>query len=99
MAAKLYRVDDERVGFFCPGCKRWHTVRVAGEGHPRWLWNGSMVSPTFTPSIDYEGACHSFVINGTIRFRLDSTHARSGQTLEIPDCDWQPEVPGMGRAC
>jgi hypothetical protein len=51
MAEKLHRLDDEQVGFFCRGCKCLHGVRVAGEGHPRRLWNGSMDSPTITPSI------------------------------------------------
>jgi hypothetical protein len=85
MAEKLHRIDDEQVGFFCPGCQSWHGVRIAGEGHPRWLWNGNMEFPTFTPGIQIGDACHSFVINGTIQFLRGSTHSRSGQTVEIPD--------------
>ena len=94
MAAKLYRLGDERVFFFCPGCKCWHGVRIAGEGHPRWLWNGSMESPSFTPSINIEGVCHSFVVNGTIQFLLGSSHSRSGQTVELPDSDGHAGAPG-----
>ncbi len=94
MPVKLHRVDDEQVGFFCPGCKCWHGVRIAGEGHPRWLWNGSMESPTFTPSLSIAGVCHSFVINGSIQFLRGSTHSRSGQTVEIPDWDRHAEAAG-----
>ncbi|PSH05602.1 MAG: hypothetical protein CXZ00_00170 [Acidobacteria bacterium] len=89
MAVKIHRFDDEQVGFFCPGCKCWHGVRVAGEGRKKWLWNGSMEAPTFTPNINIEGVCNSFVINGSITFLRDSSHSRSGQTVEIPDCDGQ----------
>jgi len=84
MAAKLHRLDDEQVG------KCWHGVRIGGEGQPRWLWNGSLESPTFTPSIHIGGVCHSYVINGTIQFLLGTTHSRSGQRLEIPD--WNSSV-------
>jgi hypothetical protein len=86
MAEKLFRLGDGQMVFFCPGCKRWHKVRIGGEGHPGWTWNGSMESPTFTPSINIAGVCHSFVINGTIQFLPDSSHAYSGRMVEIPDC-------------
>jgi hypothetical protein len=85
MADKLCRLDDEQVDFFCPGCKCWHGVRIGGEGQPRWLWNGSLEAPTFTPGLRIGDVCHSLVINGQIQFLRDSTHAHSGQTLEIPD--------------
>jgi hypothetical protein len=89
MADKLLRLNDEQMGFFCPGCKCWHKVRVAGEGHPCWTWNGSMDSPIFTPSINIAGVCHSFVINGTIQFLLDNAHSQSGRTVELPECNGQ----------
>lgn len=89
MADKLLRLNDEQMSFFCPGCKCWHDVRIAGEGHPRWTWNGSMDSPTFTPSIHIAGVCHSFVINGTIHFLIDNAHSQSGQTVELPECNGQ----------
>lgn len=98
MAEKLHRVDEEQVAFFCPGCQCWHGVRIAGEGQPRWLWNGNMEFPTFTPGIHIGGACHSFVINGTIQFLRSSTHSRSGQTVEIPDCHDPIQNKGMRPA-
>jgi hypothetical protein len=90
MAEKLHRLDDEQMIFFCPGCKCEHGVRIGGKGHPLWLWNGSMESPTFSPSINFVGVCHSFVINGTIQFLLGSSHSLSGRTVEIPDWELSP---------
>ncbi|MFS2103548.1 DUF6527 family protein [Ralstonia sp. Ralssp135] len=37
--------------FDCPGCGFLHQVHVRGPQPPVWSWNGSMDSPTFTPSI------------------------------------------------
>ena len=31
--------------------------------------------------------CHSFVLDGTIRFLPDSTHALAGQTVELPEIE------------
>lgn len=33
------------------------------------------------------GACHSFITNGKVQFLSDSTHALSGQTVDLPDLD------------
>lgn len=42
-------IDGRRgVSFFCPGCQDFHAVPVEGRG---WKWNGSMESPTLSPSI------------------------------------------------
>lgn len=35
--------------FWCPGCKDHHGVPV--DGSRGWQWNGSLESPTVTPSI------------------------------------------------
>lgn len=87
-------MNEERVGFHCPGCKSSHMVPVSGPY--AWGWNGSMESPTFTPSIrvTYNGSdgalpscCHSFVRDGSIQFLDDSTHEFAGTTVEIPDWD------------
>jgi len=63
--------------------------------HPVWGWNGSMDSPTFTPSIFVNRgevnptapACHSFVTDGKIQFLGDCSHSMAGTTVEIPDWD------------
>jgi hypothetical protein len=57
---------------------------------PRWVWNGDKESPTFTPSIlcQADERCHSYVTDGKIRYLPDSTHALSGQTIDIPEFQW-----------
>jgi hypothetical protein len=52
-----------------------------------------MESPTITPSINVEGVCHSFVINGTIQFLLGSGSsvllvmaAEGSRTILFPGC-------------
>jgi hypothetical protein len=55
-----------------------------------WIWNGSMDTPTFTPSIncnpnDPQWRCHSFVTDGKIQFLPDSHHRLAGKTVELPE--------------
>lgn len=33
--------------------------------------------------------CHSFVTDGRIQFLDDCTHALAGQTVDLPDYDWE----------
>jgi Family of unknown function (DUF6527) len=100
LSSILRSAEGGRLTFWCPGCDGPHQV-ATGEGPgPRWGWNGDAVKPTFTPSIlvTYNGAdadtpdgipsvCHSFVTDGRIQFLGDSTHALSGQTVDIQDFD------------
>jgi hypothetical protein len=81
------------VSFHCPGCNGGHGIPVSG---PRgWNWNGSLESPTITPSIlvNRGGAnptapvCHSYVTEGRIQFLTDCTHSLAGKTVELPDAD------------
>lgn len=47
----LRSLEDNRVAFWCPGCKGAHQVAVGeGEG-PRWGYNQNPETPTFTPSV------------------------------------------------
>lgn len=45
----LRRTAENRLTFYCPGCRCMHGVWIAGE--MVWTWNGDMVRPTFSPSI------------------------------------------------
>lgn len=49
--AKLSKSDlyESRLIFFCPGCKSEHAIPV--DGPRAWQWNGSIDSPTLSPSI------------------------------------------------
>jgi hypothetical protein len=71
--------------FHCPGCRCAHPVEV-----PRWQWDGSMVTPTFSPSLlcnrdSPESRCHSFIEGGKIRFLPYCFHALAGQAVDLPD--------------
>jgi len=82
--------------FQCPGCEEIHTVRV-GDKHG-WTFNGDLERPTFHPSVlcwrnMFTGRttppeyirCHSFVLDGMIRFLGDCTHKLAGQTVPLGD--------------
>lgn len=82
-----------RLHFWCPGCQGAHGIQFGEGDGPRWGWNGSAESPTFTPSVlvrrqfgeaMVEEVCHSFVVDGQIQFLSDCTHALAGQTVPIP---------------
>ena len=50
MPRSKVRLAGDCITFLCPGCKDHHTVPV--PPHPRaWGWNGSVSSPTLTPSV------------------------------------------------
>lgn len=81
--------------FWCPGCDQAHQIKVVGDVHPRWDWNGDRDKPTTNPSVRvmYSDTrnCHFFLKEGRIEFCGDSYHALKGQTVEIPEWpkpDW-----------
>ena len=97
MASKLHYLGDDNLGprggklylFHCPGCEETHPFEVdcAERG---WQWNGSLESPTFTPSLLVnmrrdDRRCHSFVTDGRIQFLPDCHHNLAGQTVELPN--------------
>lgn len=85
--------------FVCPGCiVGWregysgvHMLPVnvlENIGKPSWDWNGSLESPTLSPSIRTRidnMVCHSFLQDGVFDFLTDSTHPLSGQKVPLPD--------------
>lgn len=96
--AKLYKLGEGLLVFFCPGCRYDHPFHVApqrreprdGVPAPLWEWNGSFDKPTFMPSLlcnkDFpESRCHSFVTDGRIQFLDDCFHSLKGQTVDIPE--------------
>lgn len=69
--------NGERIAmFYCPPCDTHHGPRVGGPGSC-WYWNGSMDSPTFTPSIKVTGK----------RRLTDDEYQRvmRGEILNIPE--------------
>lgn len=66
---------------------------------PGWSFDGNFDAPTFTPSMNISWGpfpedsnragqydrCHSVITAGRIAYCADSTHALSGQTVDLPD--------------
>ena len=47
---------EHRAFLWCPACEDVHQIGVASsDGRLNWNWNGSLTSPTFSPSIKVEG--------------------------------------------
>lgn len=102
MRVKIARLPtgDRMAQFRCPGCDSTHAIPV--DGPHKWGFNESLSHPTFSPSIlvrwtasdqddpdakALEFTCHSFVTDGRIAFCTDSTHALSGQTVELAELE------------
>ena len=88
MSKKIHVAAPNILVFHCPRCGHGHAVTVNGEKNScgaTWKWNGSLDKPTFTPSLNIVGYCHSIVTDGKIQFLADCTHALAGQTVDLPD--------------
>jgi Family of unknown function (DUF6527) len=74
-----------RVTSFLPRLSDGHMIHVDTPNHlgARWLFNGDMQSPTFSPSVHIVGKCHSFVSAGKIQFLSDCSHELAGRTVEL----------------
>jgi hypothetical protein len=53
--SKLVLLKRDYPAFYCPGCNQHHAVPCGDGPRPRWSWNGSKESPTFSPSILVHG--------------------------------------------
>src|SRR6266404_8392236 len=75
--------------FWCPGCKEGHPFHLSGS--VVWQWNGSMESPTFTPSLIVNRGtprqCHVIITSGIINFCADCAHELRGQQVRMTDWD------------
>lgn len=81
----------------CPGCSAPdHTGRhaIPTSGNDPWTFNDDVERPTFSPSVLHttefgdgtpKSVCHYFIIDGSIQFCADSTHALAGQTVPLPE--------------
>jgi len=51
LSRKLRNMEDGGLGYWCQGCDTLHQVWVGDGSGPRWVWNGDVERPTFTPSV------------------------------------------------
>ena len=95
--AKFHEIEPFCLAWHCPGCEGGHAVPVHGfypaEPTRGWGWNGSLDSPTLTPSVlvnvggsnPTQPICHTFIRDGKIQFLGDCTHKLAGQTVDVPE--------------
>jgi hypothetical protein len=87
--------DATHAMYQCPGCKSLHILALEGRvtKGPKWKWNGSTESPTFTPSVLSRSPrlkvaiCHHYVTDGRIQFLPDCQHQMARQTVDMEDID------------
>ncbi len=84
--------DWKHILWHCDGCNTMHAVPVKGTKGPIWDWNGSLTSPTLSPSVSTkrEGlCCHIFMRNGVVEFLSDCTHDKANKQIPlIPHGEW-----------
>lgn len=88
MSKLLYHDNDISVSFYCPACKKPHTINNT------WDIKDANDIVTISPSILYHGTselfpekniiCHSFIRNSKIEYLNDCTHNLAGKTVELP---------------
>ncbi len=89
---KVHKSDNGNHAIWCPGCESVHVI------DKRWAFNGDLDKPTFHPSLKVNGnpkykhptapLCHSYIVDGEIKFLPDCTHAMAGQTVDLPEFKW-----------
>lgn len=98
MKARLAK--DGLVMFHCPGCKCSHGVST-DPNNPnsltgaKWQWNGSLESPTFSPSILVRGTVpttddeHRRIMAGEViepKLLVCHSYVRNGRIEYLSDC-------------
>lgn len=94
LSPKLLRWDCGEIityNHWCPGCECLHGIAVETpfRNGARWTWDGNLVAPTFSPSVNVGPGtklqCHYFIRAGRIEYCGDSHHELAGTTVDLPD--------------
>ena len=77
--------------YMCPGCKYVHAF--SDKVH---TWNGDVDKPTITPSLlnsnpQQYHTCHSYITDAKIQFLEDCWHDLKGQTVELPELEFDED--------
>lgn len=104
--SRKLRITETGYAHWCPACARLHTFTLRGPfvPPPSWSFNYNVEHPTFEPSMDISHParadmgipayrCHYFLRGGFLIYDTTSTHALSGQAVELPDLP--PEYQGV----
>ena len=78
-------------GWYCPGCKMNHSVNCDANNNGAWKHskegNGDTISPDLLIRYkDLSGnsiICNSSITDGMIKYKSDTTHEYSNQTIEL----------------
>jgi hypothetical protein len=84
-----------RLNLPCPISDRIIPISLTDDitSSPCWFWNGSTDRPTLQPSLltrspgSKMNICHSFIVEGEVKFLEDSTHDNAGKTLPLLEVD------------
>ena len=97
---RIKLAENGYVNFKCQGCGLHHYIPIRpnpedrGGKHPVWGFNGSLDSPTLSPSIRVQCktgdeqkplCCHFFIKEGNQEFCGDCTHELAGKTAPLKD--------------
>ena len=98
LTAKLWLSRPGVYKHWCDGCNEAHLIEVDSPygditHNPLRRFNGSIVRPTFYPSLivtsidgnNSRRICSYFVTEGCIEYLAETNHHLSGLTVELPD--------------
>lgn len=81
-----YSNDEIHYLYNCPGCGYEHAFDPLIHE-----FNGDFNKPTISPSLLHVSSrrCHSYIVDGRIKFLADCWHQLAGQTVDL--IDYAPE--------
>ena len=85
--------------YYCPGCKRMHSINTKGGPGPSWSFDGNVNRPTFGPSVRHfypaqpaepgfeaepeKTFCHYFIKKGIFEYCGDCLHDLKGKHVPM----------------
>lgn len=92
--SQFLRKGSGFLSHYCPACKELHAVHVDVPNAIgcQWSWDGNIVIPTLSPSINIAGKrdgriisrCHYTLLAGVLDFLPDCTHYLAGVKMQLP---------------
>jgi hypothetical protein len=82
------KIRGDQYLYFCPGCGYEHAFSLKSESGNH-EFNMNLDKPTVSPSLLQNFVpgklCHSYIIEGKIKYLNDCQHSLAGQTVELPE--------------
>jgi Family of unknown function (DUF6527) len=91
------------IAHYCCACDELHhfAVEKPFTNGCVWRWDGDLLKPTFSPSMDVgkhtKLRCHYILSAGRVQFQVDCYHDLAGTTIELQDVpasavEWMKEA-------